>query len=374
MFLEKKFVERFFSMNKGKAPGPDGFLAGFYHKAWPVIGEDVTDAILEFFSTGKLLKEVNATIITLVPKKSNPEIMGDYSPISCCNLVYKCITKILANRLMPGLDDIISPTQGAFIPKRSIVENILLAQELVWDYHKNQGKPRCSLKVDIMKAYDFVSWGFIIHFLHCFGAPYKFITWVKECISSPSYSIVLNGSLVGYFHGRKGLRQGDSFSPYLFVTVMEILSLLLAEASQPEKGFLFHPKCLKLKLNHLCFADDLFIFSAAKISSIQVVKAVLEEFEDLSSLRANPAKSSVFCACLTLAKKGDILNLIQMQEGSLPVRYLGVPLITKRLSAVDCECLVNRITSRMDTWLNKHLSFASRLQLLSSVLFSLQIF
>jgi len=76
-----------FSMNKGKAPGPDGYSASFYHKAWTVIGEDVTDAILEFFSTGKLLKETNATIITLVPKKSNPEVMGDYRPISCCNLV-----------------------------------------------------------------------------------------------------------------------------------------------------------------------------------------------------------------------------------------------------------------------------------------------
>jgi hypothetical protein len=74
-----------FSMKQSKAPGPDGFSAGFFQKAWPVVGEDVMDAILEFFSSGNLLREVNSTIITLVPKKKNPAVMGDYRPISCYN-------------------------------------------------------------------------------------------------------------------------------------------------------------------------------------------------------------------------------------------------------------------------------------------------
>lgn len=156
-------------------------------------------AILEFFATSKLLKESNANILTLIPKKSNPETVGDFRPISCCNLVYKCITKILASRLLPGLDDIIGSSQGAFIPRLRIAENIMLAHELVCEYHKNQGKPRCTLKVDLVKAYDSISWSFILHCLHCFGAPIRYVSWVKECISSPSYSLSLNGSLVGYF-------------------------------------------------------------------------------------------------------------------------------------------------------------------------------
>lgn len=105
--------------------------------------------------SGRLLREVNATILTLVPKKKNPTTMEDYRPISCCNLIYKSITKILANGLLLGLDDIISANQGAFIPKRSIAKNILLAQEAV---NKEKGNSRCTLKVDLMKAYDSVSW------------------------------------------------------------------------------------------------------------------------------------------------------------------------------------------------------------------------
>jgi len=77
------------SMNKSKAPGLDGFSAGFFHKAWLIIGSDVCDAVLEFFNSGLLLKEVNSTILTLVPKKKNASSMGDYRPISCCNIVYK---------------------------------------------------------------------------------------------------------------------------------------------------------------------------------------------------------------------------------------------------------------------------------------------
>jgi hypothetical protein len=76
---------------------------------------------------------------------------------------------------------------------------------MVCDCRKKRGKPRCTLKVDLMKAYNSVDWEFIIHCLWCFGAPSQYVAWVKECISSPSYSIALKGNLVGYCHGRKGL-------------------------------------------------------------------------------------------------------------------------------------------------------------------------
>ena len=83
-----------------------------------------------------LLKEVNATILTLVPKKINLSSMGDFRLIACCNVIYKCITKIIANRMLPLLGDLVRMNQSAFIPNRSISENVLLAQEIVRNYHK----------------------------------------------------------------------------------------------------------------------------------------------------------------------------------------------------------------------------------------------
>jgi len=145
-----------FAMNPSKATGLDRFSAGFFQKAWLVIGDDLCEAVLEFFTSGKLLKEVNSTILTLIPKTKNASTMGDYRPIACYKLVSKCTIKILANRMLLVLEEVISSNQGAFIPKRGIAENILLAQEIVCDYHKEKGAPWCTLKIDLMKAYDSV--------------------------------------------------------------------------------------------------------------------------------------------------------------------------------------------------------------------------
>jgi hypothetical protein len=224
--------------------------------------------------------------------------MGDFKPIASCNVLYKCITKILSCRMLHVLDLVVSRTQSAFIPSRSIFENILLAQELVWNYHRKEGEagqPRCTLKVDLMKAYDSVDWKFMVHCLACCGFPAKFVKWVKMCIASPRFSISLNGTLVGYFKGEKELRQGGPLSAYLFVIAIEVFYRILGDLTREGLGFKFHPKCSKLKLTHLCFANDLLIFSVANLSSISIIKDALLEFEVLFGLKANPSKSYVLC-------------------------------------------------------------------------------
>jgi hypothetical protein len=101
-----------------------------------------------------------------------------------------------------------SPNQGAFIPGRGIAENILLAQEVVSDYHKEKGVARCTLKVDLMKAYDSLDWEYV---LQCFGGPFKYIAWIRECITSPSFSISLNGPWWVISKVRRGLDKGIHF-------------------------------------------------------------------------------------------------------------------------------------------------------------------
>lgn len=99
------------------------------------------------------MKQVNATRISLIPKKECPSTMGDYRPIACFNTIYKVISKILTSRISSVLQDIINPNQSAFISGRSIIDNILLSQDLVRYYHWRGGGPRCLLKLDIQKAY-----------------------------------------------------------------------------------------------------------------------------------------------------------------------------------------------------------------------------
>jgi hypothetical protein len=152
---------------------------------------------------------------------------------------------------------------------------------------------------------------------------------------------------VGFFKGAKGLRQGDPISPYLFVIAMEVFSKIMEDYTKAGSGFSFNPKCSRLKLTHLCFADDLLLFCDASIPSISIVKAALLEFERISGLKANPSKSSFFCSGISVRMKDHLLAELQMMEGVLPVRYLGVPLISSRLSAEDCRMLLERISRRI---------------------------
>ena len=146
-----------FSIDDSKAPVPDGFSSWFFKAAWSIIGSDVCAAVSSFFESGSMLCEINCTIIALVPKVPNPGSMHDYRPISCCNTIYKCISKIIAARIKQCIPYIISPSQSAFVQGRSIADNVLITQELMLNYHRDIGPPRCALKVDIKKAYDTIS-------------------------------------------------------------------------------------------------------------------------------------------------------------------------------------------------------------------------
>ena len=183
-----------------------------------------------------MLREINCTNIALVPKVPNPGSMHDYRPISCCNTIYKCISKIIAARIKQCIPDIISPSQSAFVQGRSIADNVLIIQDLMLNYHRDMGPPRCALKVDIMKAYDTVSWGCIMNILSCMGTPTHLLRCIKACITTPSFSISINGELAGFFASKRGLRQGDPLSSFLFILTMEAFLIRTPSTCEETRG------------------------------------------------------------------------------------------------------------------------------------------
>lgn len=118
-----------------KAPGPDGFPVGFFQKNWSFIGDDIGRAILQILNLGVMPHGLNSTNIALIPKVNSPSSVTDFQPISLCNVLYKIISKVLANRLKKILPTIISPVQSAFIPKRLITDNVLAAYETLHTMH-----------------------------------------------------------------------------------------------------------------------------------------------------------------------------------------------------------------------------------------------
>ncbi|GJZ62551.1 reverse transcriptase domain-containing protein [Tanacetum coccineum] len=280
-----------FNIGNDKAPGPDGFTSVFFKKAWDNVGEDVCNAVKDFFSNGHILREINHTIIALLPK-----------------------------------------------------------------------------------AFDTVSWKFLKDILMGFGFHDTMIKWIMACISSTSYSINVNGELHGYFKGKRGLRQGDPISPYLFIVVMEILTLMLKRRVRESGDFGYHNRCSKQKIINICFVDYLIMFSRGDIQSAKILIEALEEFKCASGLVPSILKSTIFFCNVVAHVKTAILQLMPFEEGSLPIKYLGVPLISSRLAHTDCKILVERVQKWIGDWKNKWLSFAGRLQLCLSVVSSMHVY
>ncbi|GJW32527.1 putative reverse transcriptase domain-containing protein [Tanacetum coccineum] len=204
-----------------------------------------------------------------------------------------CISKILTNRIIAGIKEVVSENQSAFVPGRRISDNILITQELMHNYHRDRGPPRCAFKVDIQKAYDMV----------------------MACVKSPSYSICINGDIHGYFKGKRGLRQGDPLSPYLFTLVMEVLTLILQRRVRLSDSFRFHKHCEELRIINVCFADDLFIFARGDVESAKVVMDSLNEFKLVSGRVPSIPKSTVYFCNVINHVKSVILNVMPFSEG-----------------------------------------------------------
>lgn len=165
---------------------------------------------------------------------------------------------MLCNRLKQVLSSIISENQSAFFAGRTIVQNMLICQDLVRLYNRKNASKSCLLKIDHRKAYDSVEWDFVEEMLYGSQFPYKFIKCIMDCITTTQYVIAINGGLYENIKGRRGLRQWDFVSPLLFAICMEYFSRLMKWITTQE-GFKFHPKCRSMGMNHLCFLDDMLM-------------------------------------------------------------------------------------------------------------------
>ena len=166
-----------FQMGPIKALGPDSMNVLFYQKFWHIVGDDVIAAVLDFLNSGNMNSELNYTHSVLIPKNKSPKRMSDYRPISLCNVIYKIISKVMANRLKQILPNLITPTQSAFVPDRLITDNVLVAYETLHSMHcrKKGKKGALALKLDISKAYDRVEWAFLEKIMHKLGFPEAWI-------------------------------------------------------------------------------------------------------------------------------------------------------------------------------------------------------
>uniref|UniRef100_A0A803PB73 Reverse transcriptase domain-containing protein n=1 Tax=Cannabis sativa TaxID=3483 RepID=A0A803PB73_CANSA len=334
-------VNALFQMHPDKSPGPDGVTPGFYQKYWDVVGVDVISQVVDFFETCSFPADLNQTNIVLIPKKKHVTTMSDLRPISLCNVVYKVVSKVLANRLKIVLPCVISENQSAFIPGRLISDNVMIAFEVMhYLKRKRKGKTRfMALKLDLSKAYDRIEWGFLKAMMLRMGFHPRWVDLMMATVMHVEYKVVHGGfsSLIKQFE-----RNG------------ELKGCKVANGTPT--------------ISHMLFADDSYIYCRATEEEAQNVLRLLNLFEAAFGQRVNFAKSSIFFNANTPMDSRDRLcNRLGMVVADENSFYLGLPCIMGRKKTAILGFLKEKMEKRILSWEGKFLSKAGREVLLKTV-------
>lgn len=190
----------------------DGFNVDFFKACWKTIKQDILDVLEDSRRSKIVLKALNASFIALIPKQEKAMTSDRFKPIALCNVVYKIISKVIANRLKPLLLALDLEEQTRFVEGRQILNNIIQAHKIVHSLKSNKQVGMIML-LDLAKDFDKLSWSYIRVVLRAYGFDHNRIKWVMALVSTVSFSILLNDSPSRTFMPSRGLRQGDPLSP-----------------------------------------------------------------------------------------------------------------------------------------------------------------
>ena len=297
------------------------------------------------------------TFLVLIPKKQTVEDFKDLRPISLVGGLYKILSKALANRIKRVMDKVISKSQNAFVEGRQILDVVLIANEIV-DSTMRRKESGLVCKLDIEKAYDSINWDFLLQVMGRMGFGSRWLSWIKWCISTVSFSVLINGSLVGFFPSSRGLQQGDPLSPYLFVIVMEALSCLINRAV--EGNYLVGSRIAvgrgeNLSISHLFYADNTILFCKADSDQLKFMSWILMWFEAMSGLKINLNKSKII-PIGPVTKAVELASELGCKIGSFPTSYLGLPLGAKHKNLGVWDSIEERFRKRLASWKVQYIS------------------
>ncbi|KAJ0433652.1 putative RNA-directed DNA polymerase [Helianthus annuus] len=369
-FSEIEVKEAVFGCGDDKAPGPDGFNFKFIKNFWSIFSADCMNIMNEFYETGSISRGVGSSFITLIPKNSAPSGLGDYRPINLIGVTSKVISKVLANRLRKVVGSITSETQSAFLSGRYILDGPMMINEIM-AWARQAGKEMFIFKIDFEKAYDNVHWGFLIDMLRQLGFPARWCLWMEGILASARSSVLVNGAPTFEFDCKKGIRQGDPLSPFLFVIVMEALSSIFKKASDigafdgirlPNGG---------PEVNHFLYADDAMILGEWSSFNFNNLKRMLRIFYLCSGLRINIHKSTLYGMGVGSEDTKSMAACMGCKAGNIPFVYLGIKVGANMNRILSWEPVKEIFRSRLSKWKANVLSIGGRLTLIRSVLESL---
>lgn len=220
-----------FEMDPLKAPRIDRLHAQFYQSQWSVVGESLVLMVQKRFLTGEVEAFLNKTLIVLIPKVLGSEVVSHFRPINLCTVPYKVLTKVIVNRLKPLMPQLVAKNQTSFVGGRHIMDNVVVAQEVIHSTKIKKGKKGwMAIKIDMEKAYDRLRWGFLEETLEKAKISHSVVHLILNCVSTSIIQVLWNGGFTNEFAPSRGVRQGNPLSPYLLILMMERLGHVIMRA------------------------------------------------------------------------------------------------------------------------------------------------
>lgn len=224
--------------------------------------------------------------MAIIPKVVGAKNINDFRLISLVGSIYKLISKLLAKRMSKVLQEVIRENQNAFVKGRQILDVVMVANVTVDDL-LGRKKEGIICKIDMEKTYDHMYRDFVIYMLEMRRK------WVKICISTTPFAVMVNGGPSSFFKPPRGLCQGDPISPILFLTITKAFSRFMERADELNmvRGLFVVVGDSTMKVSHLFFADDVLIFCEPDLSSLLHLRCILICFQLVFGLRINMKKT-----------------------------------------------------------------------------------
>jgi len=291
-----------------------------------------------------------------------------FRPICLQNCALKVLTKVLTTRLQKEIPQLIDIHQTGFIKGRSITDTFIYALELVQVCHKRK-RPAIALKLDFAKAFDTVNWEGLFNVLQARGFCERWCNWLHSLLTTSRSAVLVNGCPGPWISCKRGLRQGDPISPYLFLLVAETLQKLI-RGSRDIK----HPTDANLPPAVLQYADDTLIVFEATLTGASELKVLLELFANITGLNINYHKSTLVPIHVPEATVSALVDILGCRREGFPQNYLGLPLSVNKLPISAFTPLIHKADKYLSSWQASFLNSMGRAVLVNSVLDSILVY
>ncbi|GJQ97442.1 RNA-directed DNA polymerase, eukaryota [Tanacetum coccineum] len=294
-------------------------------------------------------------------------------PISLIGSFYKIVGKLLANRIASVVEDLISNEQSAFVKGRQIMDGPMILNETL-NWCKKEMKKIFVFKVDFEKAYDSICWDYLQDVMFKMGFGRKWCAWIRGCLESSVTSILVNGSPTDEFKIRRGVRQGDPLSTFLFILAMKGLHMLISRAIHSSQLHGLQIGNGDITLSHLFYADDAIFLGDWNVRNVLNIVLLLQCFFLVSGLKLNLAKCRLMGVGVPMGEITEMASIIGCEASTIPFIYLGVSVGGNMTRIGGWKELIDKFKTRLSRWKVKTLSVGGRLTLLKSVLGSIAIY